>query len=113
MWGWLAIGAVALGAVVCAAQYRNAARTHKPLSSRQPPRAAPRETPLGMEAIDMAEINRTNRRNESLERAHTNWTSRDRSMAAATDVPAMPDDETYATRFHTAFIKDKKDQTDD
>lgn len=107
------MGVLTAAAAICAVQYRAATRVHRPLSQRQPTRATPRETPLGMEAIDMAEITRTNRRNESLERAHTNWTSRDRSMAAATDVQPLADDETYAARFHAAFIKYKKDKTDD
>jgi len=113
MWAWLAWGALALIAAICMAQYRASTRRFRPLSSRQPDRRSPREVPLGLEAIDMAEIDRTNRRNESLERAHTNWTKRSAAAAASTDVPPMPDDETYATRFHTAFIKDKKDKTND
>ena len=114
MWGWIILGVVGAVAVISVAQYRANAGTYRPLSSRQPPRPAARKTPLGMEAIDMGEITRTNRRNESLERAHTNWTQkRDQTAAAATQVDPMPDDETYAAHYHRAFIKDKKDKSHD
>lgn len=106
MWGWIIAAVVGVIALVCFAQYRARSRTYTPLSNRQPERRT-REVPLGMEAIDMDSVNRAARRNESLERGHTNWTNRG-GMAAATDVPPMADDETYAKRFHTAFIKDKK-----
>ena len=59
----------------------------------------------------MSVVNAANRRNESLDRGQTNWTNRGH-MAAATDVAPMPDDQTYAARFHAAFLKDTKDTKD-
>lgn len=107
-WQWI-LGAALLGVVVISVlQYRAARGHYRPLSTRQPERRAPGKPELGMEAIDMAEINRTQRRNESLERAHTNWTRRGSGTnAAETDIQPLADDETYAKRFHTAFMKNK------
>lgn len=107
MWGWIIGGILGAIALIAYIQYRAGNGTYKPLSSRQPERAPQRDVPLGMEATDMKVVNDANRRNESLERGQTNWMNRG-SMSAATDVPPMADDETYAKRFHAAFIKDKK-----
>lgn len=95
--------------LVAVAQYRARAGTYRSLSSRQPERRSD-ETPLGYEGLNMAEVDRTNRRNESLERGHTNWTRSGfggASRATETDVAPLADDETYAARFHAAFLKDK------
>ncbi|MGB3244379.1 MAG: hypothetical protein WBB25_07585 [Sulfitobacter sp.] len=111
-WAWIIASILGVVALICFAQYRGARATYTPLANRQPERRAVGGVPLGMEAIDLDSVNSAARRNESLERGHTNWTNRG-GIAAATDVAPMADDETYAKRFHTAFIKDKKhkDQT--
>ena len=83
----------------------------RPLSEAQP-KMGKRDVPLGMEAIDMNEVRRTQRRNESLERSHTSMTDRTSrgflfEQAADTDIEPLADDETYAKRYHTAFQKRK------
>lgn len=61
-----------------------------------------------MEGLDLAEVSRTNRRNESLERGQTNWLSKTGFFGRPdTDILPLADDETYAARFHNAFQKDK------
>ena len=56
----------------------------------------------------MAEVQRTQRRNESLERTNKIWTRQgDATNGVDVNVAALPDDETYARRFYTAFIKNK------
>ena len=105
----LVLGAiVVLVVVIAAGQYHAAKGTYRPLSSRQPQRHNPQTPELGMEAMDMAEVRRVQRRNQSLERTNDAWTRRRRQTSATdTGVDAMPDDETYARRFHTAFMKNK------
>ncbi len=60
----------------------------------------------------MALVNRVNRKNDALERVnavrisdakHETYTAQ-----ASTHVDAMPEDETYAARFHRAFQKKGK-----
>ena len=59
-----------------------------------------------MEAVDFDLIDKINRRNDALERVNQvrmnnrpgGWTA-----AASTDVEPMPEDETYAARYHRAF----------
>lgn len=110
-WGWI-IG-IALVAVVgiSYAQYRAQAGTYRSLSSRQPERAESGPRPLGTEALDLEAVQRTQRRNESLERAHTSLTRRKGRFSslesADTDIQPMADDETYARRFHAAFQRNK------
>ena len=57
---------------------------------------------------------RTARRNESLERGHTNWTKKRGGFflgGAEVEVKPWADDETYARRYHAAFKKpDTKDE---
>ena len=83
----------------------------RPLAARRPDRGdmgQTRTVPLGMEAVDMDMIDKVNRRNDALERVATVRTSgRTDSFAgrASTHVDAMPEDETYAARFHRAFQK--------
>ena len=103
MWVWT-IGALALGIVaICVRQFRAAMANHRPLSSRQPERRT-RDVPLGMEGLDLDEVSRTNRRNESLERGQTNWLGKSGFFGRPdTDVLPLADDETYAARFHAAF----------
>lgn len=114
--GWvLAIIATAI-AVVGALQARATAKTYRPLASRQPQQPGATETPLGLEAIDQAEIARTARRNDSLERTNRLGFGSKRhpmsfTQAAATDIPAKPDTENYAAWFHAAFNKDKPKDT--
>lgn len=89
-------------------QYRETRGQYRPLSHRQPERRAKNDRELGLEAINMDEVHRTQRRNESLERANTNWTDkRNMTQAADTDIQPLADDETYSTRYHAAFHKDK------
>ena len=109
MWGWIIGGLLAVIGLISFAQYRRQSGTYRRLSGRQPARRISKDVPLGMEATDIDSVNSVNRRNESLERSHTNWTrgSRTRSASADTDIQPLADDETYAKRFHTAFLKDK------
>ena len=105
----LILGAGVLGVgAICAWQYRAGRGQYRPLSSRQPQRPDAQTPELGMEAIDMTEIRRTQRSNESRERVNNIWTQRrGTSTGVDTNVDAMPDDETYARRFHAAFMKNK------
>ncbi|MFC6584381.1 hypothetical protein [Sulfitobacter aestuariivivens] len=59
--------------------------------------------------MDIAAVNKVTRRNEALERGHTNWTRKSSTQTdvAETDIQPLADDETYATRFHAAFMKNK------
>lgn len=109
---WLyALGAALLAVVVISAlQYRAARGVYRPLSTRQPERRGGGKPELGMEAIDMAAVRQTQRRNESLERAHTTLTRR--GSAAETDIAPLADDETYSARYHAAFhSKKNKDRS--
>lgn len=72
-----------------------------------------RSVPLGMEATDLALLDKVNRRNDALERVNrikTNRTALNGHYAAdtSTHIQAMPEDETYAARFHRAFLKKGK-----
>ncbi len=112
--GWIIAGLLAGVVLISWLQYRAQAGTYRPLASRQPERAETEERPLGTEAIDMDAVRRTQRQNESLERAHTNWTRGKGSIlgaaAADTHIAPLADDETYAKRFHAAYMN-KKDTT--
>ena len=107
----LILGAiVACGVVISAAQYRAAKGQYRRLSSRQPVLPTDQKPELGMEAIDMAQIRRAQRSNDSLERVNNIWTKRGSLTSdVSTSVDAMPDDETYARRYHAAFHKKNKD----
>ena len=79
----------------------------RPLAARRPDRAEmgqDRGVPLGMEATDMSLVDQVSRKNDALERANV---SRPGAYAAQSNlhVAAMPEDETYAARFHRAFQK--------
>ncbi|KIN66353.1 hypothetical protein Z946_365 [Sulfitobacter noctilucicola] len=105
LWPILAVGA--LIAVIAVLQYRARRGIHRPLASRQPERQVS-EVPLGMEALDLDAVSRTNRRNESLERGQTNWLGKAGFFGRTdTDVAPLADDETYAARFHDAFQKNR------
>ncbi|MFK7834850.1 MAG: hypothetical protein AB8B60_01405 [Sulfitobacter sp.] len=107
MWLWLLLAAAGGFGLILWAQQRSARRQYRPLSARQPERRT-QEVPLGMEGLDLNEISRTNRRNESLERGQTNWLSKAGFFGRPdTDVVPLADDETYAARFHAAFHQDK------
>ncbi|MEP3688781.1 MAG: hypothetical protein ABJN05_16990 [Sulfitobacter dubius] len=114
MWGWTA--AVVLGGIAAIAfvQHRMQRGRHVPLSQRQPPRPETGKVLLGMEATDLDVVARAARRNESLERGHTNWTKKRGGFflgGAELDVKPWADDETYARRYHAAFKKsDVKDK---
>ena len=82
----------------------------RPLAQRRPDRremGQDVETPLGLEATDMALVNRINQRNDALERASANYARDGRPVFGrpSTHVEAMPEDETYAARFARAFQK--------
>ena len=68
-----------------------------------------RETPLGMEAIDMNVVDAVNRRNNALERAtgvfHRSNLHKSGIASADTSVQPMTDDETYAAQYYSAYIK--------
>ena len=65
-----------------------------------------RVVPLGQEATDLQMVEQVARRNGALERSHH---GRGLMGAIRTDVEPMPDDETYAVRYHSAFAS--KDRT--
>lgn len=83
----------------------------RPLAARRPDRremGQEQTTPLGMEATDLSLVQKVNRQNDALERA-TAARSHGRNNTATTGasllVPAMPEDETYAARYYSAYIK--------
>jgi len=80
---------------------------HRPLAQRQPARTKTDEIPLGLEAVDMSIVQSANRRNASLERVSTFFSPKGRTGSflenAETSVDALPDDETYAARYHRAY----------
>jgi hypothetical protein len=83
----------------------------KPLAYRRPDLDAPERPPLGMEAIDMSVVQSAQRRNASLERVSTLFTSRRQFGSfmenADADVARFNDDETYAARYHRAYNQKK------
>jgi len=84
----------------------------RPLAERRPARdemGQNRTVPLGMEATDLTMIDRVNRRNDALERV-AGLQGRKGAFGsflagASTQVDPMPEDETYAARYHRAYIK--------
>lgn len=111
MWGWIIGGVLGCVVLISYLQHRAQRGTFRPLSSRQPERHTTRDKPLGMEAIDMDHVNRVSRRNESLERSHTNWTRAGKrgsfTASADTDIQPLADDETYAKRFREIYMNKK------
>lgn len=107
-WLWI-LGAVVAGvAGISALQYRASRGQYRPLAQRQPQARARQAPELGMEAVDMEAVRHTQRRNESFERSQTIWSRKGGiSQAIDTTIAPMADDETYAKRFHTAFMKNK------
>ena len=82
----------------------------RPLAARRPGRDEMGQNhprPLGLEATDLALIGRVTRRNEALERTTSIGMRRTGIFErhASTHVDAMPEDETYAARYHRAFMK--------
>ncbi|MEL7093602.1 MAG: hypothetical protein AAFN94_17885 [Pseudomonadota bacterium] len=60
-----------------------------------------------MEATDLGLIDRVARQNDALERTsapRTHQPTGSFAAAASTDVAPMPEDETYAARYHRAFM---------
>ena len=85
----------------------------QPLSARRPGReemGQNRKVPLGMEATDMKLVDRVSRHNDALERGFGNRIRNGQPILgrASTHVEAMPEDETYAARFHRVFAKKGK-----
>ena len=78
-----------------------------PLAQRRPDTGGSDDAvPLGMEALDMTEVNRVNRRNDALERvtgAFSNRYGRSFTQNAAIRIEPMADDETYAAEYHRRF----------
>ena len=120
--GWSIAGLFALITLISLRQYHAGKNTYRPLSSRQPePAFKPDERELGTEALDLKAVARVNRRNESLERGHVNWTRRSAgflrpgsqrtALDADTDIDPWDDNEKYAARFHAAFQKGKTKDT--
>ena len=80
------------------------------MATRQPGRdemGQVRDVPLGMEATNLDLVDQVNRRNDALERTNTVAGQKRRTgsfaAAASTRVDAMPEDETYAARYHRAY----------
>jgi len=93
-----------------AAAFRRGPR--RPLATRQPGRdemGQVRDVPLGMEATNLDLVDQVNRKNDALERtsalAGQKRGTGSFTAAASTRIAAMPDDETYAARYHRAYIE--------
>ncbi|MEM8654745.1 MAG: hypothetical protein AAGF36_08355 [Pseudomonadota bacterium] len=86
-------------------------RRRRPLADRRPSRGEMgqnRKVPLGMEGLDLDVIDKAARANDTSDRMPT-IIGRDGFFArSATHVTPMPEDETYAARFHRAFHKKGK-----
>ena len=87
-------------------------RPRRPFAARQPGRAEMgqvRDVPLGMEATDLDLVDRVNRRNDALEKVNTiagqKRTKGSFTGAASTHIAPMPEDETYAARYHRTYIE--------
>ena len=85
-------------------------QTRQPLAARRPGREEMgqiRTVPLGMEATDMKLVDRVSRQNDALERGFGNRIRNGQPILgrASTHVEALPEDETYAARYHRAFAK--------
>lgn len=82
--------------------FRTAPR--RPLAQRRPhAERDTRDVPLGMEATDLKAVSAVNRRNDALERVFGGIRPGARAQDRAAHVEHMPDDETYAARYHRAF----------
>ncbi|WP_299614285.1 hypothetical protein [uncultured Tateyamaria sp.] len=83
----------------------------RPLADRRPNRdnmGQNRTVPLGMEGLDLDVIDKAARANDTAERLPTVM-GRDGFFArSSTHVAPMPEDETYAARYHRAFQKKGK-----
>jgi len=84
----------------------------RPLSQYQPLRQDQEETPLGFEALDLREVNAVNRRNAALERISTPFSNISGARVNDRPVTQMPDDETYAARYHRAYNRKGSPQDD-
>ncbi|WP_299041242.1 hypothetical protein [uncultured Tateyamaria sp.] len=79
-----------------------------PLAGRRPSRdemGQNRRVPLGMEGVDMDVIDRATRANDTSDRLPTLVGKGGFFGRSSTHVKPMPEDETYAARFHRAFQK--------
>ena len=76
----------------------------RPLAQRRPASEDPvRSVPLGMEATDLDAVSAVNRRNDALERVFGGVRPGQQARDRAAHIDPMPDDETYAARYHRAF----------
>ncbi|MEM8979823.1 MAG: hypothetical protein AAGD04_10085 [Pseudomonadota bacterium] len=71
----------------------------RPLSASQPARPDT-TTPLGMEATDLSLVQKTNRKNDALERV---MTFSEKGANAAGHVAPLADDESYAAKYHRLY----------
>ncbi|WP_299296428.1 hypothetical protein [uncultured Tateyamaria sp.] len=95
---------------ILSAPFRRGPR--RPLAARRPDRQTMGQehaVPLGMEATDLALVDRVNRKNDALERVTLPRNGQDRTLSglsgASTLIDPMPEDETYAARYHRAYNK--------
>ena len=90
---------------VLSAPFRRGPR--RPLAERRPSRdemGQTRTVPLGMEGLDLSVVDRAARQNDTAERLPSLATG-GFVARSSTHVDAMPEDETYAARYHRAFHK--------
>ena len=81
-----------------------------PLASRRPDRAElgqTRNVPLGMEETDLDLVQKVARKNDALEKTNLAYEQNKGFLTGHrnTHVAPMPEDESYAARFHRAFNK--------
>ena len=82
----------------------------EPLASRRPDRAElgqTRNVPLGMEETDLDLVQKVARKNDALEKTNLAYEQNKGFLTGHrnTHVAPMPEDESYAARFHRAFNK--------
>ncbi|WP_415920287.1 hypothetical protein [Tateyamaria sp. SN6-1] len=80
----------------------------RPLAARRPSRdemGQTRKVPLGMEGLDLSVVDRAARANDTADRLPTLAGGAGFFTRSSTHVDAMPEDETYAARYHRAFSK--------
>jgi len=76
----------------------------RPLAARRPECEISGSVPLGLEETDLSLINDVTRRNDALERPISSGARRGGPVQSSLAVRPMPEDETYAARYHRAFL---------